>query len=47
VPAADWPARLDITVDGRTTRIAARRRVVDGKPVLDYALPALAATPIR
>jgi hypothetical protein len=47
VPAADWPARLEITVDGRTTRIAARRRVVDGKAVLDYALPALAATPIR
>lgn len=47
VPAADWPAHLDVTVDGRTTRIAARRRQVDGRPVLDYALPALAATIIR
>jgi hypothetical protein len=47
VPAADWPARLEITTGGRTTRIAARRRVVDGKPVLDYALPAMAAAPIR
>jgi len=47
VPAADWPARLEITVDGRATQVPARRRVVDGKPVLDYALPAMAATPIR
>jgi hypothetical protein len=47
VPAADWPARLEITIDGRATLVPARRRVVDGKPVLDYALPAMAATPIR
>ena len=47
VPAADWPAHLDVTVDGRTTRIAARRRQVDGRAVLDYALPAMAAAPIR
>jgi hypothetical protein len=47
VPAADWPARLEITVDGRATLVPGQRRVVDGKPVLDYALPAMAATPIR
>jgi hypothetical protein len=47
VPAAGWPAQLAITVDGRTTRIAARRRQVDGRSVLDYALPALAAATIR
>jgi len=47
VPASDWPAHLDIAVDGRTMRIAARRRQVDGRSVLDYALPALAATIIR
>jgi hypothetical protein len=47
VPAADWPAHLDVTVDGRVTRIVGRRRQVDGRPVLDYALPALAATIIR
>jgi hypothetical protein len=47
VPAADWPAHLDVTVDGRTTRIAARRRTVDGRSVLDYALPAMAAATMR
>jgi hypothetical protein len=47
VPAADWPARLEITVDGRPMLVPARRRVVDGKPVLDYTLPAMAAAPIR
>jgi hypothetical protein len=47
VPAAGWPAQLAITVDGRTTRIAARRRHVDGRSVLDYALPAMAAAVIR
>ena len=47
VPAADWPARLDIAVNGHTVRIAARRREVDGKPVLEYALPALAAARLR
>jgi len=44
---SDWPARLDIVVDGLTMRIAARRREVDGKPVLEYALPALAAARLR
>jgi len=47
VPAAGWPARLEITAGGRVTRIVARRRVVDGKPVLDYALPAMAAAALR
>ena len=47
VPAADWPAHLDVTVDGRTSRIAARRRQAGGKAVLDYALPAMAAATIR
>jgi hypothetical protein len=47
VPAADWPARLQITVGGRTMLVPARRRVAGGKPVLEYALPALAAAPIR
>ncbi|MFS2217824.1 heparinase II/III family protein [Telluria sp. Tellsp104] len=47
VPAADWPAQLAITVDGRATRIAARRRQVDGRSVLDYALPAMTAAILR
>ena len=47
VPAADWPAHLDVTVDGRITRIAGRRRQAGGRPVLEYTLPALAATTIR
>jgi len=47
VPAADWPAQLAVTVDGRTTRIAGRRRQVDGRTVLDYALPAMGAATIR
>ena len=47
VPAVDWPAQLAITVDGRATRIAARRRQVDGRSVLDYALPAMTAAILR
>jgi hypothetical protein len=47
VPAADWPAHLEITVGGRTSVVPARRRVAGGTPVLEYDLPALPATPIR
>jgi hypothetical protein len=47
VPAADWPAQLRIAVGGRTVVVPARRRVAGGTPVLEYALPALAAAPIR
>jgi hypothetical protein len=47
VPAADWPARLEFSAGGHTMRIAGRRHLVDGRPVLDYALPAMAAAPLR
>jgi hypothetical protein len=47
VPAADWPAQLRIAVGGRTIVVPARRRAAGGTPVLEYALPALAAAPIR
>lgn len=39
-----YPRRL---AGGRTTCIAARRHLVDGQPVLDDALPAMAAAPLR
>ncbi|WP_198120048.1 heparinase II/III domain-containing protein [Massilia rhizosphaerae] len=47
VPAAGWPDRLQVTAGGRALRVAARRRTVDGTPVLEYALPAMAAAPLR
>jgi hypothetical protein len=47
VPAADWPAQLAVTVDERTIRITGRRRQVDGRNVLEYALPAMGAATIR
>lgn len=47
VPAAGWPAGLDLTLEGHRLHVLARRRSVDGKSVLEYDLPAMAPTAIR
>jgi hypothetical protein len=47
VPAADWPANLEFTTEGRRVRIAGRMDTVDGRRVLMFDMPAMAAEPIR
>jgi hypothetical protein len=47
VPAADWPASLAFTVDGRPVRIAGRPGRVRGQRVLTFEMPAMAATALR
>jgi hypothetical protein len=47
VPASGWPATLEFTAaDGKRTRVHARARTVAGGKLLEYALPAMAATAI-
>jgi hypothetical protein len=47
VPAADWPANLAFTLGGRQVQVAGRLRTVDGRRVLTFDMPAMAAAPIR
>jgi hypothetical protein len=47
VPAADWPARLEFTLDGRPVRIQGQPGSAQGKRVLVYDMPAMGATSIR
>jgi hypothetical protein len=47
VPASEWPARLDFTLDGKASKITGQARTVDGRRVVEFDLPAMGATTIR
>jgi hypothetical protein len=47
VPAADWPTVLEFRAGSRLVRLTGRPHTVDGKRVLTFDMPAMAAAPIR